>query len=172
MTIKRGFTLIEILVVIALIGVLAGLMIVAFQGTRRSSRDGKRKADLEQIRSALEMYKADKGSYPACTNWSFDGICLGNVVSWGHNLGLSCDCLPLKLAGIGAASGTAVYLNPLPVDPIQFDYGDARNRAYYYDGSANSYSLYAKLEDTNDPSINCPSGCGLVNFANYKVTNP
>lgn len=60
---KLGFTLIELLVVITIIGILMGLLLVAFQGTRKSARDGKRKADLEQIRSALEMCRSDKGSY-------------------------------------------------------------------------------------------------------------
>ncbi|MFZ5366304.1 MAG: type II secretion system protein [Patescibacteria group bacterium] len=59
-----GFTLIELLVVISLIGILMGILLVAYQGTRKSARDGRRKADLEQIRSALEMCRTDKGSYP------------------------------------------------------------------------------------------------------------
>lgn len=68
---KKGFTLIEILVVIALIGVLAGFLIVSFQGVRRSARDGKRKADLEQIRAGLEMCRQQSAarSYPVGTNY-------------------------------------------------------------------------------------------------------
>lgn len=61
---KTGFTLIEMLVVITLISVLMGLALVAYQGARKSAVDGKRKADLEQIRSALEMCYADNGEYP------------------------------------------------------------------------------------------------------------
>ncbi len=61
---KRGFTLIELLVVITIIGILMGLLLVSFQGTRRTARDGKRKTDLEQIRNALEMCRSDTGSYP------------------------------------------------------------------------------------------------------------
>jgi len=61
---KSGFTLIELLVVMTIIAVLAGLALVSFQGTRKTARDGKRKADLEQIRSALEIYRTDVGSYP------------------------------------------------------------------------------------------------------------
>lgn len=65
---KRGFTLIELLVVISIIGILMGFLLVAYQGTRQSARDGKRKADLEQIRNALEMCRSDKNSYPCGTN--------------------------------------------------------------------------------------------------------
>jgi general secretion pathway protein G len=59
-----GYTLIELLVVISIIAILSSLAMVAYQASRKSARDGRRKADLEQIRSALEMYRSDKGSYP------------------------------------------------------------------------------------------------------------
>lgn len=62
---KNGFTLIELLVAMTIVAILMGIALVSFQGARKSSRDGRRKADLEQIRSALEMYRADIGSYPA-----------------------------------------------------------------------------------------------------------
>jgi len=61
---NKGFTLIELLVAMTVASVLMGLALVSYQGARKSARDGKRKADLEQIRSALEMCRADTGSYP------------------------------------------------------------------------------------------------------------
>ena len=63
----RGFTLIELLVVISIIGILISLSLFGIQNSRKSARDAKRKSDLESIRSALEMYKADKGYYPPTT---------------------------------------------------------------------------------------------------------
>jgi len=60
-----GFTLIELLVAMTIVAILSGLALVSYQGARQSARDGKRKADLEEIRSALEMYRADEGSYPS-----------------------------------------------------------------------------------------------------------
>ena len=61
---NKGFTLVELMVVMAVVGILAGLTLTAFFGARKTARDGQRKADLEQIRSALEMYRTDEGSYP------------------------------------------------------------------------------------------------------------
>ena len=61
---NKGFTLIELLVVISILGVLLALSVFGMQGARQSSRDGRRKADLEQIRSGLEMYRADCNAYP------------------------------------------------------------------------------------------------------------
>jgi len=60
-----GFTLIELLVTMTIVAVLLAISLVSYQGARKSSRDGKRKADLEQIRGALEMCRTDTGSYPA-----------------------------------------------------------------------------------------------------------
>lgn len=62
---KKGFTLIEMLVVVTIVGILAGLTLTASMSSRKVARDGKRKADLEQIRSALEIYRSDVKAYPA-----------------------------------------------------------------------------------------------------------
>ena len=61
---KKGFTFIEMLVVVAIIGVLASIGVAVYSSANKKSRDGKRKADIEQIRSALEMYRAENGDYP------------------------------------------------------------------------------------------------------------
>ncbi len=73
---RRGFTLIELLVVMTIIVILAGLSLVSYQGAQRSARDGARRADLEQIRSALEMCYADNDVYPAIYP---DVVCGGNT---------------------------------------------------------------------------------------------
>ena len=64
LNLKSGFTLIELLVTMTIVAVLLSIALVSYQGARKSARDGKRKADLEQIRSALEMCRTDAGSYP------------------------------------------------------------------------------------------------------------
>jgi len=64
---KNGFTLVELIVVIAIIGVLVSLGYTNYQTSLARARDGKRKGDLEQIRSALEMYRTDNQAYPAGT---------------------------------------------------------------------------------------------------------
>ncbi|HXV26800.1 MAG TPA: type II secretion system protein [Candidatus Paceibacterota bacterium] len=60
-----GFTLVELLVVIAIIGVLATLVLLQLGAARARSRDAKRIADVNQLRSALELYYEDNGGvYP------------------------------------------------------------------------------------------------------------
>lgn len=61
--------------VIAIIGILSAISIFALQGSRESARDGRRKADLEAIRSALELFKSDNGFYP----WDTTNCTSGNA---------------------------------------------------------------------------------------------
>lgn len=67
---EGGFTLIELLVTITIVAVLFSLALVSLQGARTSARDAKRKADLEEIRSSLEMCRADAGAYPIANIFS------------------------------------------------------------------------------------------------------
>jgi len=62
-----GFTLIEILVVIAIIGILVGIVLVAFGGARASARDAVRMSDLRTLEKMLEMYKIEEERYPFST---------------------------------------------------------------------------------------------------------
>lgn len=151
---QGGFTLIEILVVIVLIGLLASLLIVAFQGARRSARDGKRKADFETIRAAMEMFRRDNGYYP-----KFEGTAYG----------------------YGAISrlDLASYINPVPSDPI-----NTNSCAYIAGVSANNYSLLTNIEDLNDSDVlknkgtpnNIPGGTCLPSASDCRTytvgTNP
>jgi len=74
---EKGFTLIELLVAMTIIAILAGLALVSYQGARKSARDGKRKSDLEQIRSGLEMCRNDLGEYPEGTSiGDLPGLCV------------------------------------------------------------------------------------------------
>ncbi len=61
---QRGFTFVELLVVITIIGVVFASGIVAFTSITISSRDTRRRSDLEAIRQSLEMCRTLTGSYP------------------------------------------------------------------------------------------------------------
>lgn len=65
---KKAFTLVELLVALSIMALVMALSLTAFDSTKKSARDGRRKADLESIRSALEIYRSDVGGYPANLN--------------------------------------------------------------------------------------------------------
>lgn len=67
---KNGFTMIELLVVTTIIIVISTIGLISFRQTGQNARNGKRKADLENIRSALVLYRSDNGSYPDTDSFS------------------------------------------------------------------------------------------------------
>lgn len=141
--IYQGFTLIELLVVITIIGILMAVSVFGLIGARESARDAKRKTELEQIRSGVEVYKSDCNVYPSS--------------------------LGTRLVGSGSPStcpSTNVYIATTPVDPL------SPARAYSYYSNGTTYEICASLEGGSG-SVSCggSSSCGS-SACNYKVTNP
>lgn len=153
-----GFTLVEILIVIAIIGILTSIGLQSFNSSQMKSRDAKRKAHLQQISNALELYYNDKGQYPA-DNGS------GSIMGCGAGAIVACTW------GTSAFSNTTtgtIYMVKLPTDPHSYSY-------YYRRTATSSYQLYASLENTQDksilstlPNLNCGNG---ANSCNYGVSS-
>jgi general secretion pathway protein G len=61
----RGFTLVELLVVFAIIGVLLGIAVPRYFGSHERAKETVLKENLRQMREAIQQYYADKGRYPA-----------------------------------------------------------------------------------------------------------
>lgn len=59
---QKGFTLLELLVVISIIGILIAIGTAAFSTAQRKSRDARRRGDVKQIQNAFEQYYAANGS--------------------------------------------------------------------------------------------------------------
>ncbi len=139
---KKSFTLIEILVVATIIALLATTALISYSTFTQQSRNARRKADLEQIRAALEMYRSNSAtsSYPASIDFS------------------SCSS-----AG-SLTDGSNTYLSKIPNDP---QCGTATPYLYYYTQSASSYTLGAYLEGETNTCAGTPS-CGSKS-CNYTV---
>lgn len=138
---EKGFTLIELLVVMTIIAILAGLALVSYQGARKTARDGKRKADMETIRSALEMYRADNGEYPPTTS----GACGGG---WDRS-----SCNPNFLEELTSPDE---YLAEVPEDPLN----TSDQQAYVYQlNSTYGYRLMYNPETVPDNQDPDPDDC-------------
>ena len=75
---QTGFTIVELLIVIVVIGILAAISIVAYNGIQDRANYTSAHSSLRQLRTALESYKAINGQYPATTtdvsvnpNWRY-----------------------------------------------------------------------------------------------------
>lgn len=62
---NKGFTLIEVLVVVSIIGLLASVVLVGLGGFRQRGRDTRRLADLKSLQNGLELFYTKNNSYPA-----------------------------------------------------------------------------------------------------------
>ncbi len=71
---NKGFTLIELLVVVAIIGLLASVVLASLSTARGRGRDAKRLQDMNQVRTALELYNSTNNAYPS-TGGAWWGVC-------------------------------------------------------------------------------------------------
>jgi len=66
---KRGFTMIELLVVATIIVLMSTIGLVSYRSAAQNARDGRRKSDMEAVRAALVLYRSDNGTYPSGSNF-------------------------------------------------------------------------------------------------------
>jgi prepilin-type N-terminal cleavage/methylation domain-containing protein len=67
---QTGFTIVELLIVIVVIGILAALVLNSFQGVQARARDTERRTDVNAVATQLEVYYNDKNGYPTGTDVS------------------------------------------------------------------------------------------------------
>jgi len=67
---KRGFTLVELLVVIAIIAILASIGLASYNRAGKNARDAKKRSEIESVRQALILRRAESGNYYASSNFS------------------------------------------------------------------------------------------------------
>jgi len=71
---KKGFTLIEMLVVIGIIGLLSSILLISVTRIRKNSIDTRRKANIENVRGAISIYYSVKNQWPTITNGDWSGL--------------------------------------------------------------------------------------------------
>ena len=150
-SVKKGFTLIEVLTVVVILSIVSVAMAFAVNSARASVRDQRRKADLAKIASGFEKYRSDCGRYPTASQY--------NSVNTGGNL-----------VGSGATPAcrtSNIYIEDKPNDPQE----PTRVYSYNPNPSGASYVLCASLEGGGPAVSGCTASCG-IQTCNYRVTNP
>ncbi|OGG11485.1 hypothetical protein A2Z00_03500 [Candidatus Gottesmanbacteria bacterium RBG_13_45_10] len=147
---NKGFTLLELLVSATIIVVLTVIGMVSYSSVNKRSRDVKRKSDLEQIRSALEMYRADNGYYPAP---------------------------PESTGGFGSVSAlssilVSTYMPAVPTDPTypKLDYWYTVTNLL--SGQYYGYCVCSQLETITAPSSTCTAVSIPAGSCNYGLKSP
>lgn len=140
---NSGFTLVELLVVIAFLAIIAVIIINALRSSLWKGNDAKRKADLDRIKIALEEYEKDHNCYPPVGS--------------------------MKLCGTDATIAIHPYLSNVPCDPIThaaYYYEPDPNAPVCVDW----YRMYAILQYTADSAA--ISGIGYNSLYNYYIRSP
>jgi len=103
---QKGFTIVELLIVIVVIGILATLVIVTFSGIQQKGRNSQRQTDLKAVQSHVAAFYADKGYYPTAKDLQTSSFLTANMK------GLDPEALrdPKQAAG-GTISDTAASAN-------------------------------------------------------------
>lgn len=136
---KRGFTIIELMVVVSIIAILSAIGIATFVYAQKQSRDARRISDLRSIESALELYFAKNRLYPSNTLWrnskDFPGTWITQSI-------------------IDRESFTPTFLPAVPNDPSN----TSKSYAYWSYVYGYNYKVMVHMELNNKQAKNTSDG--------------
>jgi prepilin-type N-terminal cleavage/methylation domain-containing protein len=139
---NKGFTLLEILLVVGIVGILAAIVIIAINPVRSlaKSRDLQRKVGITEINKGLNQYYIDNGSYPSTITPELKSICVTGASA--TSTGFNCD----DLDQVDLSVLVPTYLPAIPVDPTGVGYKVGFN-------TSRRIMLVANLTETVSPII-------------------
>lgn len=141
---RQGFTLIEILIVVAIIAILASVVLIGLGPTQQAGRDARRLSDLREVQNGLELYFNKCGYYPgAAESASCAGVAYGPNNFWGD------PTVTPQTGMMGALVGSTIGVSTVPDDPQS-------GKTYYYgaNGTGSGYVVAAMLENNQNSVFN------------------
>lgn len=167
---KKGFTLIEILIVVAIIAILASVVLVGLGPTQQAGRDARRLSDLHEMQNGLELFYNKCGYYPGTAP---SGVCAATATT-----GYSTGATPLN----AALTGAGLQITTVPMDPTSagtHSYGYATNGAsasqyilttVFENGSNSVFTSYTPLTTTQIAVYGSGDAVGTCASPEYCIT--
>lgn len=141
---RNGFTLVELLIVIAIMSILTIITVSQFNTARKKARDVSRKSDLNSVSKAIALYYSDYGWFPTEDKLN---------TKWGQEF----------------SDDGYVYMKVLPKE----NQGGWPGYCYVVADDQKSYAIFTALENTTDADCKNPGykHCGNQNYC-FSVTSP
>ena len=142
---QKGFTIVELLVVIVVIAILASISVVAYNGIQQRARDSARDSAVRSLKLALEVYKSDFSQYPSA----------GANVNQGYNIvGLASSLVP-------------TYISKVPTDPDTI-----KTMSYVVSTAYDGYGILVSYESRPQCKYLVGSGATTGWWNNSTTTTP
>jgi len=163
----RGFTLIELTVVIALVMILSAVGLGSYSQSTIKAKDTQRKNDINQMVKAIESFNNDVGRYPLSADGEDSMHCYTKIAGVVTNYVCSDGRLSAVIDG-----APSVYIT-IPADP------DPGQSYAYVSSDGASFAFYASMQNTSDRDLLKDAQGATVTYAgiscgdspcNYKVT--
>jgi prepilin-type N-terminal cleavage/methylation domain-containing protein len=146
---NRGFTIVELLIVIVVIGILALLVITTYSGIQAKARNAKRQTDIQAVQTQLEAFFSENGYYPSLANMNDTSFLNTSMKSLDQNalIDPSNSSNSKTLASTPTAKQYSYAVTDANGQPCGTP--DATNCAKYtltaeYEGTVNGQSTYVK----------------------------